>query len=50
MSETFANEFSSVYVTGNLNVSAPHQAFCDESHLIYQIFKNSLQYGQLPAQ
>ena len=28
MSETFANEFSSVYFTGNLNSLAPHQAFC----------------------
>ena len=28
MSETFADEFSSVYFIGNLRSPAPHQAFC----------------------
>ena len=27
MCETFANEISSVYFTGNLNYPAPHQVF-----------------------
>ena len=28
MSETFADEFSSVYFIGNLNFPASHQTFC----------------------
>ena len=40
MSETFANEFSSVYFIENLGSSALHQAFCGNLGLIMVTYES----------
>ena len=48
MSETFANEFSSAYFTGNFNPPDPHQAFCGNlgsiviTYEVMNLFKESI--------